>query len=135
MVFGLPHHRVIAIDTEYIARPGERQQPVCLGAMDIATGQEWQLWLWHAPAPEPPFPIDKYTLFVAYEAFAEFGTFLEVGWPLPPHMVDLFAEFVRTTNGIPLAAGRGLLGACSYYGIPAITKEAKRGQPGLDPAR
>ena len=50
-------------------------------------------------------------LFVAYYASAELGCFLALGWPMPARILDLFAEFRATTNGLdaavrPRAAGR-----------------------------
>ena len=75
--------------------------------------------------PEPPFPIDDDTLFVAYFASAEMGCFLELGWPVPTRILDLYTEFRNATNGIPLPGGRGCLGALSHHGIPAITAEQK----------
>ena len=59
--------------------------------------------------PKPPFPINDQTLFVAYFASAELGCFLQLGWPMPTRVLDLYAEFRNATNGIPLQDGRGLL--------------------------
>ena len=73
----------------------------------------------------PPFPVDNDTLFVAYFASAEVGCFLELGWPAPTRILDLFTEFRNATNGIPLPGGRGLLGALSHHDIPAITADQK----------
>ncbi len=74
---------------------------------------------------EPPFSIDDDTLFVAYFASAEIGCFLELGWPIPTRILDLFTEFRNATNGIPLPNGRGLLSALSHHGIPTITSDQK----------
>ena len=48
-----------------------------------------------------------------------------MGSPVPARILDLFTEFRNATNGIALPGGRGLIGALSYHGIPAITKEQK----------
>ena len=56
-------------------------------------------------------------MFVAYYASAELGCFLALGWPLPAHILDLYAEFRVETNGLDLPCGRGLLGALQFYGL------------------
>ena len=75
--------------------------------------------------PEPPFPIDDDTLFVAYFASAEIGCFLALGWPVPTRILDLYTEFRNATNGLPLPGGRGYLSALAEHGIASITKEQK----------
>jgi hypothetical protein len=120
--YGLPF-RIVVVDTEYLAAPGERQVPVCLCAQDLESGQTWQLW--QDELDVPPFPLDKTTLIVAYAAFAEMGTFQALGWPEPPCVLDLFAEHRRVTNGRTLATDNSLLGALAFYGITAMTKEQK----------
>ena len=56
----------------------------------------------------PPYPIDTSALFVAYYAFAELGCHLALGWPMPPRILDLHAEFRAATNGLPTIAGSSL---------------------------
>ena len=68
---------------------------------------------------------------MAYFASAELGCFLQLGWPLPTRVLDLYAEFRNATNGIPLPAGRSLLGALSYHSIPSITSEQKESDRAL----
>jgi hypothetical protein len=123
-MFGLPFHQVWALDFEYISELGARPVPVCLVARELESNR--LIRLWQADLGDaPPFPVDDETLFVSYYAPAEFGCFLALGWPLPSRVLDLYAEFRNETNGVPLAEGRGLLGALSYHGIPAITSEEK----------
>ena len=122
MGYGLPF-RPVVVDSEYEARPGERQVPLSLCAQDLDSGQTWQLW--EDELADPPFPLDKTTLIVAYAAFAEMGTLKALGWPEPPCVLDLYAEFRRVTNGRTLATDNSLLGALAFYGITAMTKEQK----------
>jgi hypothetical protein len=124
MVFGLPYRQVWAMDFEFIAQPGERPHPVCMVARELGTGQLIQYWQGEF-ASSPPFDVGPESLFVAYLASAELGCFLQLGWPLPVRIVDLYVEFRRETNGLSLPAGRGLLGALSHHGISAITSEEK----------
>ena len=59
-------------------------------------------------------------------AQAELGCFLELGWPLPTRIIDLYGEFKIISNGLHSVGGRGLLGAMSWFGIPGISKEEKK---------
>ena len=115
---------VFALDFEFVSEPGARPVPVCLVARELGSDRLIRLWQDQLGAG-PPFPIDDDTLFVAYFASAEIGCFLELGWPVPTRILDLYTEFRNATNGIPLPAGRGLLGALSHHGIPSITSEQK----------
>ena len=127
---GLPFREVWALDFEFIAEPGALPVPVCMVARELGSNCLIRLWQ-EDLTPEPPFPVDDQTLFVAFYAAAELGCFLSLGWPMPTRILDLYAEFRNETNGIPLAAGRGLLGALSYHGIPSITKEEKQEERAL----
>ena len=73
----------------------------------------------------PPFGVGRDALFVAYYASAELNCFLQLNWPLPVNVLDLFAEFRTRTNGDNLPCGSGLLGALIYYGLPASGAEEK----------
>jgi hypothetical protein len=123
-MFDLPFTAVWALDFEFIAEPGALPVPVCMVARELGSNRVIRLWQDDLGA-EPPFPVDDSTLFVAYYASAELGCFLQLGWPLPTRVVDMFCEFRNSTNGIALPEGRGLLSALSYHGIPAITAEQK----------
>ena len=57
---------------------------------------------------------------LTYAAAAELSCFLELGWPLPVNVIDLFAEHRVATNGIPLPCGDGLLGALAIRGLAHI---------------
>jgi DNA polymerase-1 len=127
---GLPFREIWTLDFEFIAEPGALPVPVCMVAREL--GSNRLIRLWHEDlTPEPPFPVDDQTLFVAFYMAAELGCFLSLGWPMPTRVLDLYAEFRNETNGIPLAAGRGLLGALSYHGIHSITKEEKQEERAL----
>jgi hypothetical protein len=112
------------MDFEFISQPGERPHPVCMVARELNSGQLLQIWQGDFP-DSPPFDVGPESLFLAYLASAELGCFLQLGWPLPVRIVDLYVEFRRETNGLSLPAGRGLLGALSHHRISAITGEEK----------
>ena len=67
-----------------------------------------------------PFDTGPDSVLVAYAAAAELSCFLELGWPVPTNVIDLFAEHRVATNGIPLACGNGLLGALAIRGLAHI---------------
>ena len=57
------------------------------------------------------------------------GCHLALGWPLPTHVLDLYAEFRNLTNGRSTPCGSSLLGALSYFGLDvmdAVEKEDMR---------
>ncbi|MDA0983519.1 MAG: DNA polymerase [Proteobacteria bacterium] len=72
-----------------------------------------------------PFPTGDKALCVAFYASAEMDCFDVLGWTLPEHVLDLFAEFRCLTNGLRLAHGSGLLGALMHFGLPTISGEKK----------
>ena len=65
------------------------------------------------------------SLAVSYFASAELGCLLQLGWPLPARILDLYVEFRVATNGFELPCGRGLLGALQFYGLPHLDADEK----------
>jgi hypothetical protein len=115
------YREVWSIDFEFQAPPGERPWPVCMVAREVKTGREVRLWRSDLPAmPRAPFATGPDALFVAYYAPAELGCFLELGWPLPTNVLDLFVEHRVETNGVPSPCGDSLLGALALRGIGHI---------------
>jgi len=96
-----------------------------MAAKEVVSGRLVKLWR-DQLGPIPPFAINDQTLFVAYVAQAELGCFLELGWPLPTRIIDLYGEFKIISNGWHSVGGKGLLGAMSWYSIPGISKEEKK---------
>ena len=121
---GLPYTQIYAIDFEFVAESGAQPVPVCMVARELISNRLIRLWQ-DELGPEPPFPVDDDTLFVAYYASAEIGCFLALGWPVPTRILDLYTEFRNATNGLPLPGGRGYLSALAEHGIASITKEQK----------
>jgi DNA polymerase I len=120
------------VDTEFRATPGQRPWPVCLAAHEYFSGQEIKLWRHDLlKLRTAPFDIGPNSLLVAYFASAEMGVFLELGWPLPVNILDLFAEFRCLTNGLELPAGNGLLGALTWFGLDRMTSARKEAMRGL----
>ena len=131
-------------DYEYRSAPGETPAPHTMVAHDITTGQTHRLFGSDLKAAVlPPFNLGSRDLFVSFYAAAEISCYLALGWPIPPNVLDLYAEFRVATNGIPLPCGKGLLGAAAYYGLSVMDiadKEsmrllAMRGPPYTDEER
>ena len=126
----LPFGEVWTADFEFRAGVGERPWPVCMVAKELHSGREIRVWRNELLAlRRAPFDVGPDSLFVAYYASAEFGCFLELGWPLPVNTVDLFAEHRAETNGLRLPCGNGLIGALAHRNLAHIDageKEAMR---------
>jgi hypothetical protein len=114
-------HEIWCADFEFRADPGERPWPVCMVAQEVKSGRVIRLWRNELLAlDQAPFNIGADALFVAYFASAEFGCFLELGWPLPENVVDLYVEHRVETNGDKTPCGDGLLGALALRGLGHI---------------
>ncbi len=103
MGFPLPNYRHIwCVDFEYFTggTGAEAPVPICVVAHDIITGTKIRKWLWGVPAGECPFPVDSDCLYVSYYASAEIGCHRSLGWQIPTRIVDLYAEFRCTFNGV-----------------------------------
>ena len=85
-------------------------------------------------------------LFIAYNAVAEWLTFLALGWPLPCRVFDPYIEYRRHICGTPrdinVKGNKSFLMALEHFGIARLTAEEKdeerdfvlRGGPWPDPA-
>jgi hypothetical protein len=121
-----PFSEIWAVDFEFTAPPGQNPEPICMVAKELRSGRTIRLWRDELQTlSRAPFNAGGGALFVAYYASAEIGCFLALNWPLPVHILDLYAEFRNATNGLSLPCGAGLLGALAYYGIGAIEAAEK----------
>jgi DNA polymerase I len=115
---------VVLADFEFVSKPGEHPDVVCLGARELRSGRAFRLWRDQIGAA-PPYRVDGRALFVCFVANAELGCHLALGWPLPANVLDLNPEFRRITNGLETPQGKGLLGALAYYGLDALDSKVK----------
>lgn len=121
---------VVLLDAEFIAIAGERVIPVCLVAHELSSGRCHRIFF-----PEVggyygnPLPTGDEVLYVAYSNSAEWSTFLALGWDLPVHCIDLFAEFRSLTNGLLQRDGSpvetSLLAAMEYFGLDSMAVAEK----------
>jgi DNA polymerase I len=123
-----PFRHVWCVDFEFQCEDGERPWPVCMVAKEVFTGETRRLWRDDLlRLKEAPFDTGPDSIVVAYLASAELGCFLQLGWPLPRNVLDLYVEHRVHTNGRYLPTGNGLLGALAVRGlthIDAADKEA-----------
>ena len=116
-------------DFEYVARPGEWPDVVCLVAKEMRSGRRIELWQGEFTST-PPYPVtDPNVVFVNFAATAECACHLALGWPLPVNVLDLSPAFRNFINGKRTPEGKGLIGALRYYGlssIGSIQKDAMR---------
>jgi DNA polymerase-1 len=120
----LDFDEIIFADFEFIAPPGERPDVVCLAWHEYTTGITRTLWA-DELGSLPPYRTDARALFACFVANAEIGCHLSRNWPVPKNIIDLHAEFRRLTNGCIVPAGKGLIGACTYFGIDTISSKQK----------
>jgi hypothetical protein len=114
-------HEIWCADFEFRADPGERPWAVCMVAQEVKSGREIRLWRNELLAlTRAPFDVGAHALFVAFFASAEFGCFLELDWPLPENVLDLYVEHRVETNGEKTPCGDGLLGALALRGLGHI---------------
>ena len=107
-------------DFEYRALPGERAEPICMVAKEMASGKCIRLWGDALRGTPPSFLSQDNALVMAYYASAEIGCLLALEWPVPANVLDLFVEFRVMTNGQKPPCGNSLLGALSYFGLGSI---------------
>jgi DNA polymerase-1 len=117
--------RIIFWDFEFIAKPGEHPDVVCLAWHEQPAGQTYRRWYDQFAGSVSPFRFDNKTLGVCFVGNAELHCHLTGGWPLPANVLDLNTEFRCITNGRTVPAGKGLLGALAYYGLDSIGSKRK----------
>ena len=120
----LADYEQVFVDFEFIARPGERPDVVCLAWHEAWSGQTHRLWR-DQLGNQPPYRMDDKVLFVCFVGNAELSCHLALGWPLPANVLDLNPEFRSMTNGRAAPAGKSLLGALTYFGLDSIGSKRK----------
>jgi hypothetical protein len=124
---GLPFREVWCCDFEFSAPDGEPPAVRCVVGREYHTGRTVSLWLdGELPPRQPPFTVGPDALVVAYMASAEMGCFLELGWPMPANLLDLYAEFkwlICGRDGEPDKPG--LVYALDWFGLDSLDATEK----------
>ena len=116
---------IVLADSEFEIGQGERPNPVCFVAHEFRSGRRFRIFRDQFES-SPPYATGPDVLFVAYYSSAELGCYRALGWPIPPRILDLFTEFRDHTNGLPTAAGAGLLGALTHFGLDGMGATEKK---------
>jgi DNA polymerase I len=120
------YREIWALDFEFNAQgEGDIPVPLCLCAHELRSDRWVRLWR-DEMGKAPPYPTDDRTLFISFVASAEMGCHRALGWPIPKNIIDLAVEFRAHTSGLVVTKeGRGLVGACAYFGINCISSAEK----------
>ncbi|MFA4956361.1 MAG: DNA polymerase [Candidatus Methanoperedens sp.] len=110
---------------------GNNPSPVCFCATELYTQKTFKIWLdGENNIPAPLDFNDPDMTYIAYFAVAEMSCHLQLGWPIPKNILDLYAEWrVLTNDG--MHKGNSLLDACKFFDVVTIEsaeKEAMRGR-------
>jgi hypothetical protein len=119
---------VTCCDFEFIQPTAERPDPICMVAVELSSHQVHRLWREDLLSmKQAPFPTDKDSLFISYNAPAELMCFLVLGWPLPTYVLDLYVEFAMlvnrfkiSLNGTEPKPSKGLVNCLRYFGLKDI---------------
>ncbi len=115
------YKEILLLDFEFQPNRDGAPKVVCLVVHELKSGKKLRFWKDALERMnEAPYSLGERSLFVSYFATAELSCHLALNWKMPTNVLDLFVEFRNQTNGLPLKAGKSLLGALSYYGLPAI---------------
>jgi DNA polymerase-1 len=119
------YEQIWLVDFEYISKPGEHPDVVCLCARETRSGQTIRLWR-DQLGTTPPYRTDNRVLFVCFAATAEVSCHLALGWPVPAKILDLSPAFRSLVNGREKRPeGKGLLGALAHFGLNSIGAKRK----------
>jgi DNA polymerase-1 len=112
-------------DFEFVSKPGEIPDVVCLVAHELRSGRTLRLWRDDMLSGTAPYRTDRDVLFINFVANAECSSHLALGWPVPANVLDLSPAFRKITNGRLTPEGKGLLGAQRYYCLDTIGTKQK----------
>jgi DNA polymerase I len=98
--------RAVIADFEFRIEPGGLPHIVCAVFRELRSGRELRFWRDELLAMRQP-PLDlEHDVLVAFYASAEITCFMQLGWALPQHVIDLYVEHRVATNGLLLKRER-----------------------------
>jgi hypothetical protein len=115
---------IVSVDFEYIPAAGG-VRPWCCCARELRSGWECRVWCNELKQlSRPPYPHGSDALFASYNVPAELSCYLALGWPMPPHILDLLIEYRLMVNGVvDKSAPRNLQAALRYFGLPEVEEK------------
>jgi hypothetical protein len=120
--------RWVVADFEYArGSTGDALLPTCMVAYELESGDIWRLWREKLQAlKQAPFEVGPDTLLIGFKTESEVQCFLSLGWRLPCHVLDLYAEWRWRSNGAPHPPPENsLINVASRYGIDTMTAAMK----------
>jgi DNA polymerase I len=98
--------RAVIADFEFRIEPGGLPHIVCAVFRELRSGRELRFWRDELLTMRQP-PLDlEHDVLVAFYASAEITCFMQLGWALPQHVIDLYVEHRVATNGLLLKRER-----------------------------
>ena len=124
---------IVLCDFEYHYGTGGSSEgppiPVCACALELRSGQKYQLWMDELTGKGAPWAHGREVLFVSFNALAELNCHIALKWPLPPCLLDLLIEYRQLRNGVlDKHAKRNLVSVLSHYQLPADPSEKQKWQ-------
>jgi hypothetical protein len=118
----------VVVDFEYArGSTGDALLPTCMVAHELESGFTHRLWREQLQAlPAAPFDVGSSTLLIGFKTESELQCFLSLGWRLPCHVLDLYAEWRWRSNGAPHPLPENsLINVAGRYGIDTMTAAMK----------
>jgi hypothetical protein len=118
---GLEYFRAIWCVSGLTVRHGaERRSARHLNARELRSGKELDI---AEPRSARPIAFEDRTLLVTFDAASLLEALASLGWPEPPHVIDLFAEYRAATNGLEDRSGKPTEGpdlrkTAECFGLP-----------------
>ena len=88
--------RAYTHDWEWLPVPGEQAlHPLSVVVHDLVSGRSWRYYgdALDALRGNCPFDVGPRALWVSTHGAGDLQCFLNLGWPLPVHVVDTFTEY------------------------------------------
>ena len=120
----LPFDQIWLHDFEFVPRPGEHPDVVCLAAHELRSGQTIELWRDALADSRHTAPIAGCCSSISLQTPSVPATWRSAG--RCRRMFDLSPVFRNLTNGRLTPEGKGLLGALRYFGLDTITTKERR---------
>jgi len=122
---------VVLADFEFIpGQPGNKVERVVCGVFHMLKSGTTLRLREDRLGPVPPYPTGPDVLFVAYNVVAEMSCHLALGWPAPPRVLDLYAEYLARINTFrpkgTTPPDAKLITALADFGLDTIGAEEKK---------
>lgn len=118
------YRHIWVFDFEYVADDGEVPEPVCLAAVDLVSEERVTLWR-EDMRQGVPFATEADSLFVCYSGVGDIGCFLELDWPVPQRLLDLYPEARQMLYDLDGYKSPSLINVARLLGLETMESQAK----------